>query len=421
MTASVRLKPGREASLLRRHPWVFSGAVASVDGAPEPGETVEVRSASGDLLGLGAVSPSSQIRVRMWTFSATRAGTGGDAPEGGAEVGPELFRSRIERALRSRLPVPAEEEPAGRRLVYAESDGVPGVIVDRYGRFLVLQILSAGAERWRGEIVEALRSAVEPVADVAGIWERSDADVRAKEGLTPRTGLVWGAEPPELLEIHEGACRHLVDVREGHKTGLYLDQRQNREALATLVAAGALPEAPRVLNCFSYTGGFGHAVLAAGALGLPRVTHVESSAPALGLLRRTAEANGFPEEAIETVEGNVFSVLRGYRAEARRFDLVILDPPKFADSRRRLEAAARGYKDINLLACQLLAPGGLLATFSCSGILEPDLFQKIVADAALDAGRDARILRSLAQADDHPIALPFPEGRYLKGLICRVW
>ncbi len=437
MTATVRLQPGRESSLLRRHPWVFSGAVASVEGSPEPGETVEVRSASGDLLGLGAFSPASQIRVRLWTFaSSKRAEDGGHAgdPEG-PSVGPELFRARIERAVRSRLPVAPDREPAGRRLVYAESDGLPGVIVDRYGRFLVLQILSAGAERWRDEIADALRSVVASTAEVEGIWERSDADVRAKEGLAPRTGLVSGVEPPELVEIREGTCRHLVDLRAGHKTGFYLDQRRNREEVARLVAEGTLPAAPRVLNCFAYSGAFGHAVLSAlaaatagSAPGEPtaKVTHVESSADALALLRRTAEVNGFPAEAVETVEGNVFSVLRGFRAEAdrdeaRRFDLVILDPPKFADSRRRLEAAARGYKDINLLACQLLAPGGLLATFSCSGLLAPELFQKIVADAALDAGRDARILHHLDQADDHPVALPFPEGRYLKGLICRVW
>lgn len=410
MSATVHLKPGRESSLLRRHPWVFSGAVATVGGAPEPGDTVAVHAADGTLLGHGAWSPASQIRVRMWTFAAT----GRDAPEAPPEVGPELFRNRIERALRTRVPVASASEPAGRRLVHGESDGLPGVIVDRYAAFLVCQFLSAGAERWRDEIVEKLRDLLEP----EGIWERSDVDVREKEGLAPRTGLLWGAEPPELIEIVEGPCRHLVDVRGGHKTGFYLDQRQNRAEVAALLTSGVLPPDPEVLNCFAYSGAFGHAALAAGAA---HVTHVESSAPALDLLRRTAAANGFPEEAIETEEGNVFSVLRGYRAAGRTFDLVILDPPKFADSRRRLEAAGRGYKDINLLAFQLLRPGGALATFSCSGLVDADLFQKIVADAALDAGRDARILRRLEQADDHPVALPFPEGRYLKGLLAKVW
>jgi len=408
--ATVTLRPGRDASLLRRHPWVFSGAIASIDGSAEPGDTVDVCSADGRFVGRGAWSPSSQIRIRMWTF---------DADE---EVGPDLLRARIERALACRLP--ASEEPAGRRLVHAESDGLPGVIVDRYGDFLVCQLLSVGAERWREEIVDALRETVAP----AGIWERSDAEVRSKESLPERTGLLWGDEPPELLEIVEGPCRHLVDPRKGHKTGFYLDQRRNRAELAELVAAGALPSGTsgaRVLNCFSYSGAFGHAVLAAGGGAggnqgaVERVTHVESSADALELLERTARLNDFDPDAVETVEGNVFSVLRAFRAEERQFDLVILDPPKFADSRRRLDAAARGYKDINLLAFQLLAPGGLLATFSCSGALQPDLFQKIVADASLDAGRDARILRHLAQADDHPVGLSFPEGRYLKGMICR--
>jgi len=409
---TVTLRPGRDASLLRRHPWVFSGAISSVDDSAEPGDTVEVRSTDGSLLGRGAWSPISQIRVRMWTF---------DPDE---EVGPELLRSRIERAISCRLP--ATDEPAGRRLVHGESDGLPGVLVDRYGDFLVCQLLSAGAERWKGEIVDALREIVGP----AGIWERSDVEVRAKEGLPERAGLLWGEEPPELLEIVEGPCRHLVDLRRGHKTGFYLDQRRNRAEVAELVAAGALPSGTsgaRVLNCFAYSGAFGHAVLAAGGGAggnqgaVERVTHVESSADALELLERTARLNEFDPDAVETVEGNVFSVLRAFRAEERQFDLVILDPPKFAESRRRVDAAARGYKDINLLAFQLLAPGGVLATFSCSGALQTDLFQKIVADAALDAGRDARILRHLAQADDHPVALAFPEGRYLKGLVCRVF
>ncbi len=417
--STVHLRPGREASLLRRHPWVFSGAVARVEGDTgsevEPGETVDVHSAGGELLGRGAYSPASQIRVRLWTF---------DPDE---EVGPDLFRRRIERAVDSRLPVPAAESPSARRLVHAESDGLPGLVVDRYDDSLVCQILSTGPERWRDEIVAALREVLEaaPGPPVRGIWERSDADVRSKEGLEERAGLLWGEEPPELIEIREvGPCGptvHLADLRRGHKTGLYLDQRRNRRELAEMVAAGGLPEGTEVLNCFAYAGAFGHAVQAAGGDRVARVTHVETSEPALELLRRTAEANGFDPGSVETVEGNVFSVLRGYRADERRFDLVILDPPRFVESRRQLDKAARGYKDINLLAFQLLRPGGLLATFSCSGLLPPDLFRKIVADAALDAGRDARILRHLTQSDDHPTALSFPEGRYLKGTLCRVW
>ncbi|HSL82262.1 MAG TPA: class I SAM-dependent methyltransferase [Thermoanaerobaculia bacterium] len=392
----VVLEKGRERSLLRRHPWVFSGAVGAVHGSPGPGETVEVVAANGLVLGHGAFSPRSQIAVRMWTFDPEEAIDG------------EFLRRRLERALATREPVLAEEEPAGRRLVNAESDGLPGVVVDRYGPFLVCQLLSAGAERFREELLAALGELLSP----AGIYERSDGEGREKEGLAPAAGLVAGEEPPERIEVREGPCRFLVDVRAGHKTGFYLDQRENR-ALVARHAAGA-----RMLNAFAYTGGFG---LAAQAAGAASVTHVESSAAFLDEIRANAEASGLDPSAAESVEGNVFSVLRGFRAEERRFDLVVLDPPKFADSRSRVEAAARGYKDINLLACQLLAPGGHLATFSCSGVLEAALFGKIVADAALDAGRDGRILRRFAQAPDHPVSLAFPEGRYLKGLLCRVW
>ena len=392
----IVLERGREKSLLRRHPWVFSGAVAQVLDEPAVGETVEVVAATGLVLGRGAYSPRSQIAVRMWSFDPDEA------------IDADFFRRRIERSLATREPVAPDEEPAGRRLVNAESDGLPGVVVDRYGEHLVCQFLSAGAERWKAEIVAALGELLSP----AGIYERSDGEGREKEGFAPSAGLLAGAEPPERVEIREGPCRYLVDVRAGHKTGFYLDQRENR-AIVARYAAGA-----RVLNAFAFTGGFG---LAAQAAGAASVTHVESSATFLDELRRNLAASGLDPEGAELVEGNAFSVLRGFRAEERRFDLVVLDPPKFADSRSRIEAAARGYKDVNLLAFQLLAPGGYLATFSCSGVLESQLFQKIVADAAVDAGRDARILRRLNQAPDHPVALPFPEGRYLKGLLCKVW
>lgn len=394
----VVLKRGRERSVLRRHPWIFSGAVARIEGGPGPGETVEVAASDGALLGLGAFSPRSGITVRMWTFDA------------GEAVDAALLHRRIERALATREPVPEGEEPAGRRLVHAESDALPGVVVDRYADHLVCQFLSAGAERWKGELVAALEELLGP----AGIYERSDAPVREKEGLAAATGPLAGREPPERIEIREGPCRFLVDVRAGHKTGLYLDQRENRRSVGGH-AAGA-----RVLDTFAHTGGFGLAALAGGAASL---TAVESSGRLLEGLRENLAASGLEDAAdrVETVEGNAFSELRRFRAEERRFDLVVLDPPKFAETRSRVEAAARGYKDVNLLACQLLEPGGLLATFSCSGAIEERLFQKIVADAALDAGRDARILRRYSQPPDHPVSLAFPEGAYLKGLLCRVW
>ncbi len=400
---TVILARGREKSLLRRHPWVFSGAIARVDGAlgaaEAVGSTVDVLSSDGSFLARGAFSPGSQIRVRVWTFD----------PE--QEVDEGFFRGRLERALAAREAVPAAAEPAGRRLVYAESDGLPGLVVDRYGDHLVAQFLTAGAERWKAEIVRALGE----LLPAAGLFERSDADARGKEALDPAVGVLAGEAPPELVEIREGPCRHLVDVRLGHKTGFYLDQRENRLRLPELIAGGA-PGA-RVLNAFAYTGGFGHVALAAGAA---HVTHLESSPPLVRLLARTAELNGFAPASYDVEEGNAFSLLRGLRAAGRHFDLVVLDPPKFADSPSRVEAAARGYKDVNLLAFQLLEPGGHLVTFSCSGALKADLFQKIVADAALDAGREAQLVHRLEQPPDHPTALPFPEATYLKGLVCRV-
>ena len=392
---AVVIKRGREKSLLRRHPWIFTGAVASVEGRPQSGETVEVMLADGSRVARAAYSPASQIVARVWTFDP------------GEDVSLDFFRARLSRAIELRGARARTGDPGAARLVNAESDGLPGVVVDRYGRWLVAQLLTAGAERWR----EVIAGELERLASPAGIYERSDVDVRAKEGLDKRSGLLRGAEPPELVEIAEGGCRFLVDLRRGHKTGFYLDQRENRAAVAEY-ARGA-----EVLNCFSYTGGFGVSALAGGAA---RTTNVDSSAPSLELSRRNMELNGFDESASEHVEGDAFAVLRRYRDEGRSFDLAVLDPPKFAESRVQLARASRGYKDINLLALKLLRPGGVLFTFSCSGLMTSELFQKIVADAALDAGRDARIVRRLSQAEDHPVALPFPEGAYLKGFVCRV-
>lgn len=391
--AEIVIAKGREKSLLRRHPWVFSGAVAKVDGRARPGDTVEVVSASGRWLGRGAVSPDSNIRVRIWTFDQKEA------------VDAAFFRRRLARALAAReLPgVPAR----ACRLVAAEADGLPGLIVDRYGDFCVCQFLAAGVERYKAEIADALLD----LTGCAGVYERSDAEVRAKEGLTPLTGVLRGAEPPELVEIDEGPARFLVDVRGGHKTGFYLDQRDNRR----LVAAHAAGR--RVLNCFAYTGGFGVAAALGGA---SEVIHLEASAPALALARKNAALNAVEHVPTQYLEADAFARLRELRDAGERFGLVVLDPPKFADSKATLERACRGYKDVNLLAAKLLAPGGLLFTFSCSGLMEPDLFAKVVADAFLDAGRDALILARLSQAPDHPAAAAFPEGSYLKGLLLRV-
>lgn len=386
------LKPGREKSLLRRHPWVFSGAVERVEGSPHMGETIELCCADGQFLAQAAYSPFSQIRARVWTFDSQ-------------PVDADFLRRRIERALAQRRAAGLLEHSAV-RLVYAESDGLPGLIVDRYRDVLVAQFLTAGAEFWRDTLVDLLRELI----PACGIYERSDAEVRTLEGLPLREGLLWG-EVPASIVIEEHGLRFHVDPFHGHKTGFYLDQRANR------LFVRSLSEGREVLDCFSYTGGFALNALAGGA---KSVLAVDSSAEALAQLRANALLNALPLERLETLEGDVFHVLRRFRDQGRRFDLIILDPPKFAPTAVQVEKAARGYKDINLLAFKLLRPGGWLVTFSCSGGVDLALFQKIVAGAALDAGVDAQILRFLFQDADHPIALHFPESAYLKGLVCRV-
>jgi 23S rRNA (cytosine1962-C5)-methyltransferase len=410
--ARIVLKKDRDDSVRRHHPWIFSGAISRLEGTVAPGGTVAVADAAGRHLGFAAYSPSSQIQARMWTF--------GDQVFDAA-----LLRRRLATAIAGRTRLGLDAPTTACRLVHGESDLLPGLIVDRYAGVLVCQFLTAGTEFWRAEIADALRELL-PAA--TGLYERSDAEVRAKEGLPSRVGLLWGEEPAELVEIEEHGLRLLVDIRGGHKTGFYLDQRENRDALrrwvVTLSAGRQPPDGEvAVLNAFSYTGGFGLAALRGGAT---RVTQLDASAPALELAGRNAVLNGYAlddieqDGAVEMIEGNVFSVLRAFRADGRRFDAIVLDPPKFVDARSHIEKAARGYKDINHLACQLLKPGGLLFTFSCSGLLAPELFQKIVADAALDAGRPAQIVERLGAPADHPTLLAFPEASYLKGLVCQM-
>lgn len=391
---SAELLPGRERSVLEGHPWIFSGAIRRLKGEPESGETVSVISATGQDLGKGAFSPASQIRVRMW-------GTEG-------EIDRSFLEGRLRDALALRIGRPPSSIPTNAlRLVNAESDRLPGLIVDRYGDYLVCQFLSAGAERFKAEILSILAE----ISPCKGIFERSDADVREKEGLPLSTGVLSGDAPPGLIEITEGPCRFAVDIIKGQKTGFFLDQRENRARVA------AYCQGAEVLNCFSYSGAFSVWAMKAGAA---RAVNLDESEAALRLCRINMELNGIAADRIEEVCGNAFKVLRVFREEKRRFDAIILDPPRFVDSRRNIPRAARGYKDINLLAMNLLRPGGHLFTFSCSGLLLPELFFKIVSDAALDAGREAQILERLFQAPDHPVSARFPEGAYLKGLICRV-
>ncbi len=388
----VVLKPGREKSVLHRHPWLFSGALQDVKKGIESGATVNIVSSGGEVLAKGAYSPDSQIRIRIWTFDPAE------------EINTTFFKRRISKAIALRKNFVPEADTAC-RLINAESDGLPGVIVDRYADFLVCQFLSSGAEYHKQEIVKQLQEIISP----AGIYERSDVEIRDKEGLRPHAGSLNGKEPPELIEVTQGGIKFLVDVRKGHKTGMYLDQRENRNVVRDLA------KDKEVLNCFAYTGGFALAALQGGAV---KVTNIESSADAINLIVKHAELNRLADKKFENVQGDVFAVLRQYREAGRKFDMVILDPPKFVSSADQLKRGCRGYKDINLIAMQLLRENGLLVTFSCSGHLSPELFQKIVADAAVDAKRVARMTATLGQPADHPVALNFPEGRYLKGLVC---
>jgi len=401
--AELILKPGREKSLLRRHPWIFSGAVDFVQGQPQSGETLNVLDANRHFIAKAAYSPVSQIRARVWTFDENE------------NIDADFFRRQIDSALNLRSylgffsrssadTLEMKPESNAARLIHAESDHLPGLIVDCYADVLVLQSLTAGSEFWRDTIADILLEKTK----AAAIFERSDADVRELEGLPIRNGALRG-NPPERLTIREHGLCFTVNIASGHKTGFYLDQCQNRQRVAELARGRD------VLNCFCYTGGFS---IHAAAGGAKTVLSVDSSADALALGQENAGLNATTSTDLEWREADVFQALRKFRDERRSFDMIILDPPKFAATVSQAEKAARGYKDINLLAFKLLRPGGILATFSCSGGIDAALFQKIVAGAALDAGVEAAIVEHLSQSGDHPISLHFPEGAYLKGLIC---
>lgn len=414
----VILKQGRAKPVVRRHPWIFSGSIHHVEGNPEDGDILDVHDAGRNWLARGYFNQQSQIRVRLLTW------------DGDVSIDPAFWERRLRRAIDARRALGLGVRSEGRaattayRLVHAESDYVPGLIADRYGDWVVIQFLTLGVDRRRDAMVEGLVSCLK-TDGVRGIYERSDVAVREKEGLAQRTGLLWGEKPPETIEIRENGRRFLVDLRGGHKTGFYLDQRENRERLSAYCADA------HVLDAFSYTGGF--AVYAAAG-GASHVTLVDSSGSALELARRNLALNSSDpadsvrdpallgrEPPFEYLEDDVFGALRRFRAEGQRFDVIVLDPPKFAHTRKDVDKASRAYKDINLLALQLLRPGGVLLTFSCSGRVSADLFQKIVFGAVADTDRKAQIIARLSQGPDHPVALTFPEGAYLKGLVCRVW
>jgi len=397
--ASVVLKAGRDKSVRRRHPWVFSGAIESVKGTPKSGDTVVLRAPGGEALALAAWSEQSQIRARVWSFDVD------------TQVNVAFFRARIAAALALRDTLPGVGAHTNAlRLVHGESDGLPGLIVDRYADVLVAQFLATGVERWREAILDALHE----LTGCEAIFERSDADVRQLEGLPERAGFVRGNANASRCAIREHGLDFRVDIAAGQKTGFFLDQRDNRQRIR------ALAEGRTVLDCFCYTGGF---AIAAAAGGAKHVLALDSSGPALAVARDNAAANGMDVRGkgkLEFKEADIFEHLRVLRNAGAQYDLIVLDPPKFAPTAAQAERAARAYKDINLLAFKMLAPGGLLATFSCSGGVSPDLFQKIVAGAALDAQCDGRIIERFSAAADHPVGLAFPEGEYLKGLlVCR--
>lgn len=396
MAIRIKLKPGREKSLERHHPWVFSNAIHNIKGKPAAGETVDVVAHDGHWLGRGAWSPESQIQVRIWTF---------DREE---EIDRAFFARRLQRAQIGRNDLIREQGLTGYRLVAAESDGLPGITIDKYANVLVCQLLSTGADLWRDTLVELL---AEQYPDCA-IYERSDVDSRKKEGLLPVTGLLHGTLPEMPVIIEENGIKIAVDVIKGHKTGFYLDQRDNRAIAARFVKDKS------VLNCFCYTGTFG---LYAAKAGAASIENVDVSSLALATARLNMQVNGLSDDNVHYNEADVFKLLRQYRDEGKTFDVIVLDPPKFADNKAQLNGACRGYKDINMIALQLLNPGGVLLTFSCSGLMPADLFQKIVADAALDAKREIQFIERLSQASDHPIGSAFPEGFYLKGLVARAW
>lgn len=395
MTVRLFLAKGREKSLLRRHPWVFSGAVQRVEGKALSGETIDILDSQGKWLARGAYSPESQIRARVWTFQQDE------------EINIDFFIRRLQQAQSWRDWVAQRDGLDGYRLIAGESDGLPGITIDRFQNFLVLQLLSAGAEYQR----PALLSALQHCYPECSIYDRSDVAVRKKEGLPLAQGPVLGDLPPELLPITEHGMKLLVDIQQGHKTGFYLDQRDSR------LAARNFSAGRRVLNCFSYTGAFAVSALMGDCA---QVISVDTSQAALDIAKQNVELNKLDLNKAEFVRDDVFQLLRNYRTQGEKFDLIIMDPPKFVENKNQLASACRGYKDINMLALQLLNPGGILLSFSCSGLMPTDLFQKILADAAVDAGRDVQFIEQFRQAADHPVIATYPEGLYLKGFACRV-
>ena len=393
--SDIILKPGKAKPVRNRHPWIFSGAIQRVNGNPANGDVVNILDTRSRFLARGYFNRLSQISVRLLTWNEDE------------NIDEDFFRRRLQNAIAARSALVEAPDTNAFRLCYGESDLIPGLIVDRYEEYLILQALTMGIERWKECIADLLMDLLHPQA----IYERSDVPSRRKEGLPLTAGSIRGSEPPDLVEIKENGHRFLVDIKKGQKTGFYLDQRENRRRVS-LYCKDA-----RVLNCFAYTGGFSVYAAASGAIS---VDNVDSSSGALEIASQNLALSEFERSSDQYTTGDVFQLLRDYEREEQVFDLIILDPPKFAPSKSKVAAACRGYKDINLLAMRLLRSGGILATFSCSGLISADLFQKVLFGSSVDAGRDVQIIEHLSQGSDHPVLLTFPESAYLKGMLCRV-
>jgi 23S rRNA (cytosine1962-C5)-methyltransferase len=391
---SITLKVEREKSMLRRHPWIFEGAIEKTEGVIRSGDTVDILASDGTWLAKAAYSPESQIRARVWSFTKSEV------------IDNAFFKRKIEQALARKQEILKKHNTNAFRLIAAEADGLPGITIDVYVNVVVVQLLSTGAEKHRSKILWAILQ----LFPDAIVHERSDVDVRKKEGLTPLVQTLHG-ELPDSVIIEENGVKICVDLINGHKTGFYLDQRENRRIAASYC------DGKTVLNCFSFTGTFGLYALAAGAT---QIINVDASESALTLSAKNVSINGLDESKVTHLKRDVFELLREYKEAGTKFDVIVLDPPKFVSSKHNLSKASRGYKDINRLALSLLNENGTLLTFSCSGLMPQDLFQKIVADAALDAQRDVFFVQRLAQSEDHPVSGNFPEGYYLKGLVCKV-
>ena len=403
--ALVRLKPNRDKPVRQGHPWIFSGAIEHIPTTAADGDIVDVGTADGRWLARGYLNRRSQIQVRLLTWVQE-------------SIDESFWRHRLAAAVAARTAIPEMDSTNGLRLVNAENDGLPGLTVDRFADTLVLQAGTLAIDLRKQILADLLLE----LTGAKGVIERSEMALRRQEGLGPAAGLLAGVGPAGPIEVTESGLRFAVDLEHGQKTGFYTDQRQNRRRFAAYCRAYASQtgRGPRVLNAFAYTGAFGVYALAAGAA---HVTNIDSSVEALELAETNLRLNGYdPDTVAEGVAGDVFDILRDWRdsSDGPRFDMIVLDPPKFVQSQQHMERALRGYKDINLLALQLLNPGGVLATFSCSGLVDAALFQKVVFGAAVDAGRTVQILEWLRQSADHPVAITFPEGEYLKGLICRV-